>query len=211
MGTGSMSKSKTNAGFSHMAGALMAMDHFNGRNSAIVPELKDLGNCDIRFNINASVFSNTDTVTHQAAQSFVRKDQGEMCGIVGPYNDVPARDLSVLALSHEIPQVAYRVFDPVVVTSSHSPYTLSVFPGILDSSHMLIDFLVQKGRNDFVAVLFAWTTMGIYRMEALTAAMARFKMRFMDSAYQESPDVPPPDGLDPLSEFDVAQTTVALK
>jgi hypothetical protein len=120
-----MMMSNTNEGVSHhMAGALLAMEHFNSRNTAVVPELADYlispssaddddsdGDeywCNVRFDMNSSTFFDTGSVTHLAATSLVVQKEptqaqgplsASVCAIVGPYHDLPARDLSILVLA----------------------------------------------------------------------------------------------------------------
>jgi hypothetical protein len=112
-------------GFSHMAGALMAMEHFNARNASVVPELANFSTslCNVYFDMETSTVYDTGSFTHKAATSLVNKSSPAAfippCAIAGPYNDLPARDLSILALSYQIPQVAHRVFDPLF---AHSYY-----------------------------------------------------------------------------------------
>lgn len=116
----------TNKGFSHMAAALLAMEHFNTRNASVVQELTDFEECSIRFDMNQSKVFDTGSVTHQASQSLWEQDIIP-CAMAGPFNDVPAIELSVMATAGKIPMVAHRAHN-LRITSDHlGPFSSQVF------------------------------------------------------------------------------------
>jgi Receptor family ligand binding region len=197
-------------GFSHMAAAFLAMEHFNARNASVVPQLANLStsSCNVWFDMDASNVYDTQSFTHKAAISLVNSGGGgattspfpRPCAIAGPYSDLPARDLSILALSYQIPQVAHRVFDPLFTHAYYSPYSLSVFPDTRSSSAMLVDYLVQsKNRTNFIGILYSRTAISIYKKESLTESLTKFGIRWMASPYV-NPDINGPiPGLDALT------------
>ena len=85
-----------------MASALIAVDHFNERNPAVVSELSSL-DCNISIG-NISVLD-TGTNNHLAIEDLVSLQRPH--AIVGPYNEIPALELSVFATSLKIPIVAH--------------------------------------------------------------------------------------------------------
>jgi hypothetical protein len=88
------------------------MEHFNARNSSVVPELDDekFADCTFKFNINSSRFFDTGFIGQSAAIQMQRSllDDGPPCAVAGPFNDVPAKELSVLASATQIPIVVHR-------------------------------------------------------------------------------------------------------
>lgn len=172
---------QTNVGFSHMAAALLAMDHFNNRNASVVPELAGFTNCTVRFDMD-SLFFDTGSVSHFASKLFW-KEEIEPCAMAGPFNDIPAIDLSVLALSAEIPLVAARAFNLRVASNDLSPYTSQVFPGTQTSAKNLVDYLLFKGRTNYIGILYALTETGIHRREALSIELNKNQIKWTSSGY----------------------------
>jgi hypothetical protein len=78
-----------NFGFSSMASAQIAMDHFNERNPSVVPQLADLGNCSVYFHpqVVADTRFNNEVATEAVVDSVQRQctaDKQIPCGVVGP-------------------------------------------------------------------------------------------------------------------------------
>jgi len=113
---------RLNPGLAMLAAALLAMDHFNDRNATIVAELADFKDCNVRFdlssktNIGASSTKafDTGTVGHMASRQMLAEGQTPPCAIAGPFNDVPALELSTLAQAAGLPQVAHRAHNALV-------------------------------------------------------------------------------------------------
>lgn len=172
----------TNQGFSHMAAALLAMDHFNNRNTSVVPELANFTDCNVRFDMNQSLFFDTGSVSHFASKSFWQQEM-EPCAMAGPFNDIPAIDLSVVALSAEIPLVAHRSFNLRVSSNNLSPFTSQVFPGTLASAKNLVDYLLYKGRTNYIGVLYSLTETVIQRREALALELNKNRIEWTSAGY----------------------------
>lgn len=173
---------QTNVGFSHVAAALLAMDHFNNRNASMVSELADFTNCTVQFDMNKSLFFDTGSVSHFASKSFWNEEI-DPCAMAGPFNDIPAIDLSVLALSAEIPLVAHRAFNLRVASNDLSPYTSQVFPGTQASAKNLVDYLLFKERTNYIGVLYALTETGVHRREALSIELNKNQIKWTSSGY----------------------------
>jgi hypothetical protein len=161
-----------------MVSALLAMEVFNARDTSIVPELdqKVFQECDIQIDMDRSLVFNTDTYGHLAAESLLQQD-GYPCAGVGPSNDMPAQELSVLAAATHFPLTVNRAFNVRIVSDTFSPYTSQVFPDLISSTDVLVRFLIHKGRTDFVAALFPLTDTGTQRMEGFDLASSDIGMR----------------------------------
>jgi hypothetical protein len=170
-----------------MAAALMAMDHFNERNPMVVPELQSnpllssFDECPIRFDTSHSQVFNEEIYTHAAVQQLFQAEYDRAlevlmtmnqttvaptrfippCAIVGPYNDIPALELSVVAASQQFPVTVYRNYNLRITSAYSSPYTQSVFPDLTQSTEPLIANLFAQGRTDFIAVIYPLTDTGV--------------------------------------------------
>lgn len=173
----------TNKGFSHIAAALLAIDHFNARNSTVVPELADaLEGCNVRFDTNQTRMFDTGSITHQASQSLWEQDIVP-CAIAGPFSDVPAIDLSVMALSAKIPLVAHRAYNLRITSDYQSPFSSQVFPGTISSARKTVEFLLHKGRTDFIGVLYSLTETGTQVQQALAIELDHSQVEWISAGY----------------------------
>jgi len=147
-----------NLGFSHMAAAVMAMEHFNERDTSVVPELSQniYKTCDIKFDLKNSRVLDTGSITHLAGELMLNEIQenGVPCAIAGPYNSLPVQDLSVYAASAHIPLVAHRAFNLRVLQPFYGPYSSQVYPDLTVTAEALVSFLLYKGRSDYIAILY---------------------------------------------------------
>src|SRR3569623_2639617 len=121
----SSADNRTNPGFLHMAAALLAMEHFNQRNTSVVPQLQDFVDCNFQIDLNNSKVFDSGTVTHIASRSLFQEGPVP-CAIAGPFHDVPALDLSVMAQVAEFPIVVHRSFNLRTILNSSSPFSSQV-------------------------------------------------------------------------------------
>jgi hypothetical protein len=163
-----------NLGFSHMAAALMAMEHFNTRNSTVVPEISELGDCPIQFDMNNSAVFNTDTYTHLGVQTLAAQLSSGLpppCAVVGPYNDIPGVDLSAMAAAFKFPVTMHRGFNLRLLTDIASPYTTQLYPDIVTTMAIVITILLLKGRTDYIAFVYPLTETGTLWREAFSIVL----------------------------------------
>jgi hypothetical protein len=156
-----------------MSAALLAMEIFNARNVSVIPELGDpvFQDCDLQMDIENSLVFDTQSHGHQAAQSF--SAQAKLpCAMVGASNDMPAEELSVLATSSKIPFTVNRAFNLRVVSDNHSPYSSQVYPYSPASARNLVDYLLHRGRTDFIATVYAMTDTGVQRSEIISLLLS---------------------------------------
>ena len=159
-----------------MASALLAVDHFNARSVAIVPELSTasneiMRNCNIRFGDVQAV--DTGTNSHQAMEYVVEELQhnGPFDAIAGPYNEIPALELSVLATGMEAPIVCHRAFDSNLLLPERHPYFSQVSADFRSRMQFVSNYLKHIGRNNYIAVLYSSTASEIQQADIVTTIL----------------------------------------
>ena len=157
----------TNVGFSQLAAAILAVDHFNSRNTSVVSELAHWNNCSVHLEL--AQFFDTETRPGPSVQQFV--EHKVPCGIVGPFHDIPAQQLSTFALGHRIPLVVSRAFDIMVVSSYQNNFTSQTYPDLVASATAVIKALEFFGRTDYVGFLHTPMIPNIQRREFLSYSM----------------------------------------
>lgn len=95
--------------FSFTAAAIMAVEHFNSRNTSIVPELADLDNCTFTLEMPRLVDSEASGKTSvRALWDLTGSDDEEQpCAILGPVNEEANFDLVSAANAFDIPLLSY--------------------------------------------------------------------------------------------------------
>jgi hypothetical protein len=155
----------------HMAAALMAIDHFNARNDSVVPELTKFVDCPIQFDTEKSRIFDTESYTHLAAETLFAQPELP-CAVAGPFNDFPALELSTLAAAAgKFPVTAHRAFNQRVVTEYSAPYTTQLYPDMVAYGNVLVEGLLYQDRTDYVAIVYPVTDTGTQIRETLSLAM----------------------------------------
>ena len=202
----------SNPGFAMMASALLAMEHFNARNSSVVAELSSsselMQGCNVRFDLNdnRSKAFDTGTMTHQASRLLFQEGRTP-CAIAGPFNDIPALELSTMAQAAEYPLVAHRAFNALVESDRFHPFTSLVFPGMVESSSVLIDYLLHKDRTDFISLFYSVSDLNTQRREILGLALDAAGMKWDARSYFYDIGGEPQPQRNP--EFQQVRTTTA--
>lgn len=156
---------------SHMASALMAVDHFNSRNDSVVPELAMFRDCPIQFDTMKSAIFDTQSYTHLAVETLFAQPELP-CAVAGPYNDIPALELSTLAAAaRKFPVTAHRAFNQRVTTEYAAPYTTQLYPDMITSAEVLTSGLLGLNRTDYVAIVYSVTDTGSQRRQILSLTM----------------------------------------
>lgn len=153
-------------GWIQLASALMAVDHFNHRDPSVLSDLPSLlqGCSDVKI-ANVSVLD-TGTNEHLAIEDLLRIKQSPHA-IVGPYNEIPALELSVLATTLQIPIVAHRADDSNLLAPEKHPYFSQVNPDPLSEMAFLGTYLSHTGRDDFIAVLYSTSASTMQKVDLL--------------------------------------------
>ena len=161
-------------GFFHLAAAQLAVEHFNTRNATVVPELQNLAmyrDCPYTFAPEMLQAVDTGTDQHYAMESIVqnlvwsklqtnsstkdpRKPMILPDAIVGPYNELPTLELSVLATGLQVPLVAARVLNPNLLQNKQHPYFHQVGPDPHSAMGFVATYLRHIGRTNYVAILY---------------------------------------------------------
>jgi Receptor family ligand binding region len=183
-----------NVGFFQLAAALMAIDHFNERNSAIVPELKDLQDCSIRYAYDNLVVMDTGTMETNAVDTLLRALDAKKQlpnAVCGGYHDIPALELSVLASALKVPMVNHRGVDHNMLIPLKHPFVTQVNPDLYSEMQFLGDYLQHAGRKDYIALLYASTAdTAIRRVEAFRGVAQALDMKNVQSFGYMSPATP---------------------
>lgn len=138
-------------GFTHMAAVLLAVDHFNARDTAVVPELEQLGNCSVQ--LPTPVFVNTNGLTKDTVQFLVNVNKGDFCGIVGPYKNSPTLAAANFALGLEIPLLSHGCYDIQLSGQRTYPLTGRTVTQIYSLSEVAITFMQHHGRYDYLSTI----------------------------------------------------------
>jgi hypothetical protein len=94
------------------------------------------------------------------------------CAMAGPNSDFPALELSVQAASGRIPLVATRSFNTRVVKDEFSPYSHLVWPDVVDTAKLTVDF-IKNGlhRTDYIEMVYTISDTNIQRREILASTL----------------------------------------
>ncbi len=125
---------------------------------------------DTNSNSSSSAVFNTRTAGHSAAESLLLQDDYP-CAVVGPFNDMPAQELSVLAAAAHFPVTVARAFNLRVKSDTFSPYSSQVYPDMERTAQQMVQFLLHKGRTDFVTFLYTLTDTGLQQSETFSLAL----------------------------------------
>ena len=172
---------------SHASAALLAVEHFNARNTSVTPQLANYLDCPVQ--LSPKIFD-TGSYSHLASQSLVThvleeqvtlsqqptensssSSLASICAAVGTFHDIPAADLSVLAAAMKFPLTVTRAFSMASLEATRAPYTSQIFPEVIGNSFFLAYYLLWINRTDFVAFLYTVTETGLYRRESVSIVL----------------------------------------
>ena len=179
-------QAKLDPGFSQLVSAMMAIDHFNERNPVIVDELNStsaargninnknnytwgdiMQDCNLQIDYDSLILMDTGTIENRGMGTIMGNLRKHPHAIAGPYNDIPALELSVIASSLHIPMVAHRGLDHNLLRPKMHPFLTQVNPDLVAEMQFLTDYLRHVGRLDYIAVLHsANTDSSLQRLEA---------------------------------------------
>mmetsp|Transcript_29045 Transcript_29045/g.57788 ORF Transcript_29045/g.57788 Transcript_29045/m.57788 type:complete len:1358 (-) Transcript_29045:61-4134(-) len=139
--------------FSQMASALLAIDDFNTRNAAVIPELDDemYRQCSVYVPKNGFVVHDHDA-SHEGL--FGKSSTcSSPCAIVGPYTDEFAVKLSAVAEAWGIPLITHGAEIPVL-SGVQSPTVFRSNVDIHAMGEAIIQFLKSKGRKEYLGGIY---------------------------------------------------------
>mmetsp|Transcript_10403 Transcript_10403/g.28745 ORF Transcript_10403/g.28745 Transcript_10403/m.28745 type:complete len:819 (-) Transcript_10403:813-3269(-) len=173
-------------GFYHMAAGLMAEEQFNARDPSVVPNLASLDcNITLRISDTAAVF---DSVlgSHVAGQTL--KAARTPCAVVVSADDEVALELSTLALSNQYPIVPSKGSNVRLSYDYFNSFTSSVFPDMETSASALMNFLLHKGRNQYIALLYELGDTGNQRQEIFDISTSSLGIESFSTGYVNAID-----------------------
>jgi hypothetical protein len=165
-----------------MTAALLAMNHFNDRDPFVVPELANLTDCSIYFDMDNSRFLDSGTRIHLAVQSLVQQET-QPCAIAGALNDLPNMDLAAHATAHEYPHVLPRAYNLRLASEKFSPMTSQMSPSLDQLASMTVNYLISWGRTNYTAIIYPTTDLGIQQKEILSIEFLKRDMQFQAAGY----------------------------
>jgi 7 transmembrane sweet-taste receptor of 3 GCPR/Receptor family ligand binding region len=148
----------------------------------MIPELANYADCPVQFDINRSLILDSGTYGHVAVASFWNKSETP-CVAVGPFHDMPALELSTMAVAADFPVITHRAFNLRVTEEYSAPYTTSMYPDLRDSSKQLVSALKILNRTNYVAVVYASSDTGLQRRETMHWALEAAGIETRSFAY----------------------------
>ena len=149
-----------------MAAAQLAMDHFNDRDTAVVPDLARLRKCDVYFpkplfqdsamdasvSMRAMLGVTAAAATQSGGSPHMALEQLP-CAVLGPTTDEAALQVNALTDSLNIPQVIYHGESDLLL-SEHYPNTIGMVLSSRARARAMVEFLQQEElRRDYLAVI----------------------------------------------------------
>ena len=147
------------------ASSLLAMTHFNSRNSSLIAAFGELGSCDVRLEVQPVVYNSQGDV-RTTVQQFINGYSG-WDAVVGPARSATTLPVARLGGILDIPQVGYWATSPSL-NSADYPYFARTIPGIpltacCVAGHALCstdDTALNKARMAYFESV-QWTRVGI--------------------------------------------------
>jgi Receptor family ligand binding region len=179
-------------GLAYIATSYMAMKHFNNRDPTVIPELAELEDCTVKLDFNRTLFIDTESITHLAAQSFLKvQEKGLPSAMTGTFNVLPADDISVMANAAKVPFVASGAEMSNVFGTKFDPYTTRMYPNTEASAEALYSFLLSVGRSNYITYLYAINQVNLHRQERLShvfdaAGVSHYVQSFLNSESKSS-------------------------
>lgn len=154
----------------HAAAALMAVDHFNARQSVLVPELTNYtSNCNVA--IDGLVVRNTDSREGQAPRLMLDyfKEHGTPCGVVGDYTNIPTKEVGIVANGMDTVVVSHGA-DDAWLTSPRNPGTTRTVADQHPNGEAIVSWLRSKQRTEFLSILYTSHAHGLAYADTLRNA-----------------------------------------
>ncbi|CAB9503945.1 expressed unknown protein [Seminavis robusta] len=146
-------------GFFHLAAARLAVDHFNSRNASIIRDMdRYTHNCTIKFHEEQLRAVDTGVNSHAAMESVIEQlmhgGSPPPDAIAGPFNEIPALELSVLATGLKSPLVAHKSLDYDLLLPKRNPFFSHVNADSYSNMQFVGTYLQHMKRTNYIAVLY---------------------------------------------------------
>jgi len=172
--------------FSQMAAAVLAVDDFNARNPAVVPELAHdtYKNCPVQFPV-IEIFDAYDQGSASKSliggESSCSSEYYIPCAIVGPYSDVPTTESSTIAEAWGVPVISHGVSESKFGSGKY-PTVFSTTVNMHAIGEVIVQFLRSKGRTNSLASIYTSSDFGLFSHESIMNAAkeseGEFQRRF---------------------------------
>lgn len=128
--------------YSYAAAMMVAIEHFNNKNTSIVPELDDLHHCPVQLS-PVLVDSQADgKVSVRQLWDLTASESTKPCAILGPLNEQANFDLTAAANAFDVPMVTYFVENELLVSKKG---TLGVTLSLRARSKAMAAYLDDRG------------------------------------------------------------------
>ena len=91
--------------------------------------------------------------------------------LLGPYNDIPALELSVFATALQIPLVSHSSFDYTLLLPEKHPYFTQVSACPISEMEFVATYLNHTGRDNYIAIVYASTASVMQKVEVLKSLL----------------------------------------
>ena len=172
--------------YSYAAAVLLAIDHFNDRHTAVVPELAELDdNCTVYFPEPTFADSQTDRATAVQALWNAMNPAHPFCGVLGPLQEDSTLSLLPALQALDIPLIVHSVENDWLAQSEAALLTLSAS----GRARAMVEYLSSR---EYLA---QWHPRGL-QDEALAEAVERIGREDFDLQTFSFVDQPPPPGVE---------------
>ena len=169
----------SNLAYSHMAAALLAIDHFNTRNPVVVPELAEAPYQDCQgwqFSDRDLLFVNSDGSPFAVSQYLLEEvayQNKRLLAMVGPYTNDAALTAATLATGMDVPMVSHGADDVTLTRYATNPRVARTTPTLHAIGDIVVNAMLQQlHRSDVLATVHVTREIGDQSMQAVDNAAA---------------------------------------
>mmetsp|Transcript_61869 Transcript_61869/g.182703 ORF Transcript_61869/g.182703 Transcript_61869/m.182703 type:complete len:932 (-) Transcript_61869:342-3137(-) len=152
----------------------MAMEHFNNRDSSVVPELGTdplMENCSVYFPIDDMDAADTTTLPNQVSRFIMNYPKShDRCAIFGPFYDEPALEAGVISYGLNVPVITHGAEDNRFAMERQFPNVFRTNVHLHAMGDLAISALRSKGRTDFLNVIYSTHPYSIQHSETINNA-----------------------------------------
>jgi len=149
-------------GYTHLASALLAVQHFNTRNGAIVPELEDLEDSGCNVTIDLSVINTemeASIISRQVMELVTSREvspngeENALCASVGGIDPTAAQAMDYFAIGLGVPNIHTAYFDETAVHwRRNALQSLTLYTTVEYTARQMLQHLGNLGCSHLVVV-----------------------------------------------------------
>jgi 7 transmembrane sweet-taste receptor of 3 GCPR/Receptor family ligand binding region len=180
-------------GYTYAAAVMLAMEHFNNRDSSVIPEIASLPkDCTAFFTNESTVVDGALSNVRSGQLLFEAAIKSKPCAVVGPYGVLPSSWTSPLSASIDVPQLFYATAPSIVTEPDYYANTIRMTLHTDDYASKIIS-LVAHQKRDHLAIVLG----GADYDRTLAIALERAGPDF-NVTVTSFPLFPPNDKIDPM-------------